>query len=113
MRLKQLLGIFLLLVVCATTAVAAGTQMTDVSVASQGAATTVTIRATGAFTHTEYRPTDTLLLVDLTGVSAAKLDGRMQKLQAAGVTSYRVMGYKGAGGADVARLEITLPLGQW
>ncbi|MDP9268359.1 MAG: type IV pilus secretin PilQ [Acidobacteriota bacterium] len=111
MRLKQLLCILLLSVVCATTAAAAGTQMTDVSFATQGATTTVTIRATGAFTHTEYRPTDTLLLVDMTGVSAAKLDGRMQKVQAAGVSSYRVLGYKGVGGADVARLEITLAPG--
>src|SRR4051812_31323498 len=111
MRLKQLLGILLLCVVCATTAAAAGSTMTDVSVATQGAMTTVTIRATGAFTHTEYRPTDSLLLVDMAGVSAAKLDGRMQKVQTAGVTSYRVMGYKGVGGADVARLEITLAPG--
>src|SRR4051812_36091984 len=111
MRLKHLLGIVLLSVVCATTAAAAGTQMTDVSVATQGQATTVTIRATGAFTHTEYRPTDNLLLVDMAGVSAAKLDGRMQKVQAAGVTSYRVVAYKGVGDADVARLEITLAPG--
>ena len=111
MRLKQLLGIVLLLVVCATTAAAAGSQMTDVAIASQGTASTVTIHATGAFTHTEYRPTDTLLLVDMTGVSAAKLDGRMQKLQAPGLVSYHVMGYKGAAGVDVARLELTLAPG--
>ncbi|MBI2678539.1 MAG: type IV pilus secretin PilQ [Candidatus Koribacter versatilis] len=111
MRLKQLLGILLLCVVCATTAAAAGSTMTDVSVATQGATTTVTIRANGAFTHTEYRPSDSLLLVDLAGVSAAKLDGRLQKVQTAGVTSYRVMGYRGVGGADVARLEITLAPG--
>src|ERR1041384_2106070 len=106
MRLKQLLGIVLLLVVCATTAAAAGSQMTDVAIASQGTASTVTIHATGAFTHTEYRPTDTLLLVDMTGVSAAKLDGRMQKLQAPDLVSNHVMGYKGAAGVDVARLEL-------
>jgi type IV pilus assembly protein PilQ len=111
MRLKQLLGIILLVVVCATTAAAAGSQMTDVSLATQGSATTLTIRATGAFTHTEYRPTDNLLLVDMTGVSAANLDGKHQKVQSAGVTSYRVVGYKGAGGAEVARVEITLAPG--
>lgn len=111
MRLKQLLGIILLVVVCATTAAAAGTQMTDVALATQGSATTLTIRATGAFTHTEYRPTDNLLLVDMTGVSAASLDGKHHKVQSAGVTSYRVVGYKGAGGADVARVEIALAPG--
>ncbi|HSE47813.1 MAG TPA: type IV pilus secretin PilQ [Terriglobales bacterium] len=108
MRLKQLLGVFLLVVVCATTAAAAGSQMKDVSVATQGSAATITIRATGAFTHTEYRPTDNLLLVDLTGVSAADLDGRHQKVASESVTSYRVVGYKGAAGADVARVELTL-----
>lgn len=108
MRLKQLLGIILLVVVCATTAAAAGSQMKDVSVATQGSAATITIRATGAFTHTEYRPTDNLLLVDLTGVSAADLDGRHQKVASESVTSYRVVGYKGAAGAEVARVELTL-----
>jgi len=111
MRLKQLLGIILLAVVCATTAAAAGSQITDVSVATQAQATTLTIRATGAFTHTEYRPTDNLLLVDLAGVSAASLDGKHRKVQSAGVASYRVVGYKGAAGADVARVEITLAPG--
>src|SRR5258707_14661110 len=83
MRLKQLLGILLLCVVCATTAAAAGSTMTDVSVATQGATTTVTIRATGAFTHTEYRPTDNLLLVDMAGGSAAKPARRIQKVRTA------------------------------
>ena len=110
MRLKQLLGIFVLLVVCATTAAAAGTQMTDVAVANNGNATTVTIHATGAFTHTEYRPTDSMLLVDMTGVSAASLDGHMQTLHGP-IVSYTVLGFKGVGGADVARLEMTLAPG--
>jgi type IV pilus assembly protein PilQ len=108
---QKLLVIVLLLAVCATTAAAAGSQMTEVSVATQETATTVTIHATGAFTHTEYRPTDTLLLVDMTGVSAARLDGRMQKLQAPGVASYHVLGYKGVDGAEVARLELALAPG--
>lgn len=108
MRLKQLLGIVIALLVFTTMAAAAGSQLTDVKVATQGQATTVSVHATGAFTHTEYRPTDNLLLVDMTGVSAAKLDGKTQNLQSPGVVSYRVMGYKGVSGTEVSRLELAL-----
>ncbi|MGH9509024.1 MAG: type IV pilus secretin PilQ [Terriglobales bacterium] len=86
---------------------AAVPQITQVTAAVQGDATVVTIRANGAFTHTEYRPTDNLLLVDLNGVSAGT-DDKMHQLQVPGASAYRVLGYKGASGADVARVEITL-----
>ena len=110
MRLKQLLGI-LLLPCIATAMAAAGSQLTQVSVTSEGGATNVTLHATGPFTHTEYRPTDNLLLVDLAGVSAAKMDGKTHPLTAANVVSYRVLGYKSSDGSDVARVELTLAAG--
>jgi type IV pilus assembly protein PilQ len=108
MRLKQLLGIILSLLVFCSLAAAAGSQLTEVTAAAQGDATIVTVRASGAFTHTEYRPAENLLLLDLVAVSAAKLDGKSQALELPGVTFYRVQGYRGANGADVARIELML-----
>jgi len=108
MRLKQLLGVSLLLLITSAVAVAAGSQLTNVSVADKGSATTVILHASGAFTHTEYRPTDNLLLVDLSGVSAGKLKDSSQTVNRPGVVSYRVTGYTGASGNEVTRVEIGL-----
>jgi type IV pilus assembly protein PilQ len=88
--------------------VAAAPQLVQVMAAVQGNATVVTIRANGPFTHTEYRPADNLLLVDLSGISASGLDEKTHQLQVPGASAYRVLGYKGASGSDVARVEITL-----
>jgi type IV pilus assembly protein PilQ len=111
MRLKQLLGIILLLLAITVMAAASASRLTNVSVASQGSVTTVTLQASGTYTHNEYRPTDTLLLVDLAGVSADKLNERTRSLQVPGVKGYRVVGYKGAAGADVTRVELNLEAG--
>ena len=108
MRLKQLLGILLPLLVLCLSAAAAVSQLTAVEVAGQGDLTTVTIRANGPFTHTEYRPTEGLLLVDLAGVSAAEMDGRAESVSATGVTGYRVQSYKSSTGAEVTRVELSL-----
>ncbi len=108
MRLKQLLGILILLLMLSTMAAAAGVQLTNVAVAPQGNGTLVTLRTTGTFTHNEYRPADNLLLVDLTGVSAARMSGQSRSLAVPGVVSYRILGYKGASGAEVTRMELTL-----
>lgn len=106
MRLKLTLGIFLL---AASVFAASASQLTGVAVQAKGSASTVTIRANGAFTHTEYRPTDNLLLVDLTGVSAAKLENHSKTLTGMpGLEAYRVTGYKGASGTDTTRVELTL-----
>jgi type IV pilus secretin PilQ/predicted competence protein len=107
MRGKQLLGILLMVPVLSTMAAAAGPQLTAVSVSTQDTTTTITIRASGAFTHTEYRPSDNLLLVDLPGVSAGVLEGQSQSVQGP-VAGYRVQSFQGTGGTDVARLELTL-----
>src|SRR4051812_17385172 len=111
MKLKQLLGILLLSMVCTTVAAAAGTQLTQVSAKHVGAATLVSIQATGAFTHTEYRPSEDLLLVDMTGVSASNLSGKTHLLNAPNVVGYRVLEYKASSGGTVARIELTMSKG--
>lgn len=104
-RVLTILGSLLLLSI---TAAAAASQLTEVSAATQGNATIVTIRANGAFTHTEYRPAENLLLVDLAGVSAEHMDGKTHTLQVPGVTAYRVVGFRSSTGVEVARVEMTL-----
>src|SRR5258708_1027428 len=111
MKLKQLLGILLLSMVCTTMAAAAGTQLTQVSAKHVGDATLVSIQATGAFTHTEYRPSENLLLVDMAGVSASKLVGKARLLNAPNVIGYRVLEYKASSGGTVARIELTMAKG--
>src|SRR6478609_706264 len=107
MRLKQLLGIVLL---ASATAMAAATvsQLGGVLVKNQDSAAVITILANGTFTHTEYRPTDNLMLVDLAGVSTANQDAKVHEVAAPGVRSYRITGYRSANGAEVARMELTL-----
>lgn len=109
MRLKQLLVVLLPLLVLASVAACAVTpELTNVAVVGQGNTTTVTLRASGAFTHTEYRPADDLLLINLQGLSAGKLQDRAQELQTAGVKSYRVFGFTAADGSQIARVELKL-----
>ncbi len=108
MTRKLVLGTLMAVMVLGASVYAAAPQITQVVAAVQGDATVVTIRANGAFTHTEYRPADNLLLVDLSGVSAAGMDDKTHQLQVPGASAYRVLGYKGANGGDVARVEITL-----
>jgi type IV pilus assembly protein PilQ len=110
MRLKQLLGVFFPLLLI-TMAAAAVSQLTNVGVATHGNTTTVTLQASGAFTHNEYRPSDNLLLVDLAGVSPGKLQDQERSLAAPGVKSYRVLAYKGATGTEVTRIELNLESG--
>ena len=74
MRLKQLLGIVLLAMATASVATATVSQLGGVLVKNQDGAAVITILANGTFTHTEYRPTDNLMLVDLAGVSIAHPD---------------------------------------
>jgi type IV pilus assembly protein PilQ len=107
MRLKQLLGIILL---ASATAMAAATvsQLGGVLVKNQDSAAVITILANGTFTHTEYRPTDNLMLVDLAGVSTANQDAKVHEVAAPGVRSYRITGYRSTTGAEVARMELTL-----
>ena len=111
MRLKQLLGAIILTLFASALALAANTQLTNVNVTGQGHATTVLLHTNGAFTHTQYRPIDNLLLVDLAGVNPGKLKDTVQNINKPGVASYRVLAYTGANGAEVARIEFTLTSG--
>jgi type IV pilus assembly protein PilQ len=106
MRLKQLLGITLLAMVVMTTASAS--QLSGVLVKNHDNTGTVTILANGTFTHTEYRPTDNLMLVDLAGVSLARPDTRVHAVFAPGVRSYRIVSYRSPEGGEVARVELSL-----
>ncbi len=108
MRLKQLLGTILLSMSVATLAMASDSQLSGVLVKSHDSAGVVTILASGTFTHTEYRPTDTLMLVDLAGVSLPQQDAKLHTVFAPGVRSYRIQSYRSPGGADVARIELNL-----
>ena len=112
MRLKQLWGCSMLLL-AATAVVSAATvpQLTGVKIGHSGTTATVSIQTTSAFTHTDYRPTDNQLIVDLPGVSAAKLAGKMENVHVAGLESYRVQSFTGASGQQVARIEMALASG--
>ncbi|MBV9088265.1 MAG: AMIN domain-containing protein, partial [Acidobacteriaceae bacterium] len=108
MRRNQTLRVLLpFLLVCAV-ATATASQLAGVSVSSQGSLTTVTIRVAGTFTHTEYRPSENMLMVDLAGVSATKLDGKLEAIASTGVQAYRVIGFRGTNGSDVSRVELTV-----
>jgi type IV pilus assembly protein PilQ len=111
MRLKQLLGVLFLVLLVSMMAAAAGPQLTSVNVTGQAQTSTLVLHASGAFTHTEYRPVDNMLLVDLTGVQAGSLKDASKTVDLPGVVSYRVLGYTGNRGGEVTRLEITLSAG--
>ena len=108
MRLKQVLGVLFLLLTLSTMAVAAGPQLTSVNVTGQAQTSTIVLQASGAFTHSEYRPVDNMLLVDLSGVAPGALKETSKAVNLPGVVSYRVLGYAGNRGAEVTRVEITL-----
>jgi type IV pilus assembly protein PilQ len=108
MRLKLLLGIIVLAVGTTAMATPSVSQLSGVLVKSRESAGVVTILASGAFNHTEYRPADDLMLVDLAGVSVANPDPVVHVVYAPGVRSYRVLGYRSANGAEVVRVELNL-----
>ncbi len=111
MRQKQLLGVLFLLLLVSTMAVAAGPQLTSINVSGQAQAATLVLHTSGVFTHTEYRPVDNMLLVDLSGVQPGTLRDTSKSVNLPGVISYRVLGYTGNRGGEVTRLELTLDPG--
>lgn len=108
MRLKQLLGTVLLSMSTIAMATASVSQLSGVLVKSHDNAGVVTILANGSFTHTEYRPADNLMLVDLAGVSTAHQDAAVHAVYAPGVKSYRVVEYRSANGSETTRIELSL-----
>jgi type IV pilus assembly protein PilQ len=107
MRLKQR-RVVLVVLLLSVAAYAAVPELTNVSVVGEGKATTVTLSASGGFTHNEYRPAENLLLIDLVGISAGKFSEQSSALSMPGVESYHVVGYSGAGGVQIARVELAL-----
>ncbi|HET6842673.1 MAG TPA: type IV pilus secretin PilQ [Candidatus Angelobacter sp.] len=110
-RLKQLLGTILLAAMTSTASATSASLLSGVRVDTRDNAGVVTIQASGNFTHTEYRPTDSLILVDLAGVSLAHPDTQLHSVSVPGVLSWRVVGYRYASGAEVARVELNLAPG--
>jgi type IV pilus assembly protein PilQ len=108
MRLKQLLRFVLLGAMASATATASVSQLSGVLVKSHEKDGLVTILASGAFTHTEYRPTDELMLIDLAGVAIAHPDPAVHAVYVPGIRSYRVLEYRGSDGAKIARIELNL-----
>jgi type IV pilus assembly protein PilQ len=104
----------------ASLVVASGTFLATVSQAGPGAnlptvrvnaqvvpgAVRIDARATSAFTYTASRPSESLLVVDLPGVSPAEAQ-HAQILGSGGIASYRLVSY-GSGETAGVRLEILL-----
>ncbi len=108
MRLKQLLGIIVLAMGTMATATASVSQLSGVLVKSRENAGIMTILASGTLNHTEYRPADDLMLVDLAGVAIAHPDSAVHTVFVPGIRSYRILGYRSASGAETARIEVNL-----
>lgn len=109
-KMRVLRGL-VIVVLLAAFAFAATPELTNISLVAQGGSTVVTITANGAFRHNEYRPVENMMFVDFPGMSAGKLLDKMKGVQMPGLTGYRVVNYAGTGGAQVARVELTLAPG--
>jgi type IV pilus assembly protein PilQ len=96
------------LLLFAVIAGAADTQLKEISVTAQGGATVVALETAGPFTHNEYRPQPSMVLVDLQKVSSSALKQRQRSLDSPAVKSYRVLEYKSVGGIGVTRVELTV-----
>ena len=107
MRVKRLLTVALMALVCAGTATAAS-QLNSVQVTPKDNAAVLSLRTTGAFTHKEYRADDHLVLVDLSGVTPDAAVQRSASLSSSVLKSYRLSSYVSASGADVTRVELVV-----
>ena len=107
MRLKHVFALAPLLLF-AVIAGAADTQLKEISVTAQGGATVVALETAGPFTHNEYRPQPSMVLVDLQKVSSTAMKQRQRSLDSPVVKSYRVLEYKSVGGIGVTRVELTV-----
>jgi type IV pilus assembly protein PilQ len=87
---------------------AAESQLNGVAVSTQADSTVVALETAGAFTHREYRPQPSMVLVDLDKVSSSSLKPRERSLNLPGVKSYRVLEYRNVSGAEVTRVELTV-----
>ncbi len=110
MRYKHFFGVLMSLAALAIASWAApsGPQLTAVNVTPNGNTVVVTLRAAGPIEHTEYRPEDQILMVDLHGVSPGGLKVKEKTVDLPALKSYRVLSYIGANGTENTRVELTL-----
>lgn len=87
-------------------AVAAPVQVLDVKAAVQADAVSLTLKATGPFDYTSYRPSEKLYVLDLPGVRSNQ-PGNARVLGSKLVTSYRMLQFA-ANNRAVLRLEFLL-----
>jgi len=92
---------------CAGTATAAS-QLNSVQVTPTANAVTVNLRTTGSYAHKEYRPDEHLMLVDLTGVTAAPAVDHTAAVNSAALKGYKLSTYTSASGSEVTRIELEL-----
>ena len=107
MNFKRLLTVGLMALFGAGAAMASS-QLNSVQVTPKANTATVTLRTTGSYAHTEYRPDQHLVLVDLTGVTAAPAIERSVALQSAVLKGYKLSSYTSASGGEVTRMELAL-----
>src|SRR5207248_221659 len=108
MRQKQLLGILATLLMSCTIAAAAGQQLAGIEVGTSGSTATLTVRATGTFTHKESTPSSSLVYLDLAGVEPAQFAGTTKAVNSTALSSYHVIGFRERG-SDVTRIEVAFP----
>ena len=81
-------------------------QVTQVKAAVEARAVSLTLKATGPFDYTSYRPSENLFVVDMPGVRSGEAAGA-HVLSSKLVTSYRLMQFA-ANNRSVLRLEFLL-----
>src|SRR5438477_3235866 len=108
MRQKQLLGILATLLMSCTIAAAAGQQLAGIEVGTSGSTATLTVRATGTFTHKESTPSSSLVYLDLAGVEPAQFAGTTKAVNSTALSSYHVTGFRERV-SDVTRIEVAFP----
>ena len=107
MKFKRLLTVGLMALFGAGTAMAAS-QLNSVQVTPKANTATIILRTTGSYAHKEYRPDQHLVLIDLTGVTAAPAIERSVALDSAVLKGYKFSSYTSASGGAVTRMELAL-----
>lgn len=88
---------------------ASSAPVVHVKVVTSGGATRLEAQASGAFEYSTYRPSSSLYVLELSGVSSADTAG-MRRLHSSLVKGYRILGYS-TGNTPNVRLEIQLAPG--
>ena len=99
----------LALVAMAATPALAQAPQVRIDAATDASGVRIQANATGPFDYTTYRPSESLFVVDLAGVTAASPAGA-RVLKSDAVTSYRVLQYR-SGEMGIVRIEVLLRAG--